>query len=386
MPFHPSLLPTPFVTVSKSALLRNMNAMSEIMQAHPAVRLRPHVKTHKCVEISKLSLTVGGASGLCFQVLDELEPHIKRILEFDKSKGKLDFMLTSSVVGPIKLKRLKDLIELSEDTTLISVLVDDVANLQQLVDLKIPIGIFIEIDVGQNRCGVNVSTSSGLQTVESLARTILDPSNKLQYRGLHAYQGALQHVRVKSERSSLVQSQSVATAAKVNSHLLSLNPPINSPLITGAGTGSFLHELSGGVHNEVQPGSYVFMDTDYLANSSPPPFEHSLWILGTVLSNATGRACCDIGSKAVDLVSGVPKFTNGMTSEYLTDVVYESGGDEHGVLNPTHPNVQAMSVGDLVYSVPCHIDPTVNLHSEIAVIGDSGDVEDIWEIHRSCGR
>ena len=128
------------------------------------------------------------------------------------------------------------------------------------------------------------------------------------------------------------------------------------------------------------------MDTDYLANSNPPPFEHSLWILGTVLSNATGRACCDIGSKAVDLVSGVPKFTQGMTSKYFENMEYESGGDEHGVLSPTKEGAEILKVGDLVHAVPCHIDPTVNLHSEIAVINDAGDVEDIWEVHRSCGR
>jgi D-serine deaminase-like pyridoxal phosphate-dependent protein len=117
------------------------------------------------------------------------------------------------------------------------------------------------------------------------------------------------------------------------------------PVVTGAGTASYHEEARLGVHNEVQPGSFMLMDTDYgdnrkRADDEAPDFQHALWIHSSVMSTAMDerKVIIDAGSKAVDLVSGVPSFTdqadnwgmNGVRKD--ESVEFSSGGDEHGIL------------------------------------------------------
>ena len=106
--------------------------------------MRAHVKTHKCVELGELTLRKrpiaggcgfegGGATGLCFQVLDELAPFLSSVERFEPSNhgnpelpgSKLDFLLTSQVISPVKLSRLSHLLALHADKVQLSVLIDD---------------------------------------------------------------------------------------------------------------------------------------------------------------------------------------------------------------------------------------------------------------------
>ena len=155
--------------------------------------------------------------------------------------------------------------------------------------------------------------------------------------------------------------------------------------ITGAGTGTFLIERDSNVYDEIQPGSYIFMDRDYADNVRGPddlPFEHALFVLTTVMSRPTAtRAVVDAGLKASSVDSGLP------TVWRRADLSYQGASDEHGVLQLDVDDEQAIAtpLGERLLLVPGHCDPTVNLYDQLICLRglanpDRARVEAIWPI------
>ena len=158
------------------------------------------------------------------------------------------------------------------------------------------------------------------------------------------------------------------------------------PLVTGAGTGSFVHEGASGLYGELQPGSYLFMDRDYADNQptpGAPVFEHALFVKSQVISAGSAHAVVDAGHKSHAVDSGLPR-------PWGLDLAFANGGDEHGILRCRPGGSALPALGETVWLVPGHCDPTVNLHDHyIAVRGglDSGRVEAVWPVDaRGCVR
>ena len=147
--------------------------------------------------------------------------------------------------------------------------------------------------------------------------------------------------------------------------------------MTGAGTGTYLLEAGSGVYNELQPGSYVFMDADYgrnLGEDGLPmhEFEQSLFILATVMSHPVPeRAVVDVGLKAHSVDSGMPGVVGVPGAEYL------KASDEHGLIALRGPG--RVSLGQKLRLIPGHCDPTVNLYDWL-VCYRRDQVEAIWPI------
>jgi len=216
------------------------------------------------------------------------------------------------------------------------------------------IDVCIEIDVGYGRCGVPPGPAA-----LALAR-LVTAAPVLRFAGLHAYHGRAQHQRSDAERhATIAQAAQAVTATR---HALEA-AGIAVPVVTGAGTGSFVHEAASGVWNEIQPGSYLFLDADYAANeASPdaPAFEHALFVKAQVISRSADRAVCDAGHKSHAIDTGLP------TVWLPQGLSFGNGGDEHGVLRGEH----LPELGETVWLVPNHCDPTVNLHE--ALVGVRG--------------
>jgi 3-hydroxy-D-aspartate aldolase len=377
------------------------------------VNLRPHVKTHKSVEICELSLRKRatatdsfpglGATGLCFQVISELVPIVQNLDLFDVENhgnpalegGKLDFLLTSEVISPFKLNKLASLASSCRDSVLISVLVDDMSNVTALSDLAakhgVQFGVFLDINCGQNRTGLSASSAECLEAITRIAGAVESDGNLL-YRGIHSYQGLLQHTRgLKQRENEIKAAASITGSVKDALDAKGLTPGI----VTGGGTGSFFSEGTNLSHTELQPGSFLFMDTDYGDNEPDercPVFEHALWIHTCVISSQrmaadgsrVNKAVVDAGSKAVDLVSGVPSFTDqaeeeGMNGRRDGRVVYSSGGDNHGILMFEEDSGVALDRGDFVRLLPRHIDPNVNLHDKL-LVWDGEKITQVWNV------
>jgi D-serine deaminase-like pyridoxal phosphate-dependent protein len=206
----------------------------------------------------------------------------------------------------------------------------------------------------------------------ALARRIA-ASPHLRFGGLQAYHGSAQHLRTVGERRSAIES--AVDSVKRTRALLDA-AGIACPKVTGAGTGTYLFEAASSVYDELQPGSYIFMDADYARNdwteSGIPRFEHSLFVWTTVMSRTTAeRAIVDAGLKASSIDSGMPRIAAGGPAEYI------KASDEHGVIELN--GAAGYAVGDKLKLIPGHCDPTVNLYDHFICVR-GGRVEAIWPI------
>jgi D-serine deaminase-like pyridoxal phosphate-dependent protein len=168
-------------------------------------------------------------------------------------------------------------------------------------------------------------------------------------------------------------ANAVAAARMTRDAILACGIPVDR--VTGAGTGSFVHERDSGVFNEIQPGSYVFMDRDYGDNQlgeGDVAFEHALLVRTTVMSRPDpNRAVVDAGLKASSVDSGMPVVWQ------RPDLSFVKAADEHGVL--LSAGGAAVALGEPLMLVPGHCDPTVNLYDQLVCVrGDR--VEAIWPI------
>jgi D-serine deaminase-like pyridoxal phosphate-dependent protein len=348
---------TPALVVDLDALEGNIARMAETME-RSAVRLRPHAKSHKCAQIARAQVAAG-AVGVCAQKVSEAEALV--------AGGVADVLVTNEIVGRQKTARLARLAREAR----VAVLSDDAGNVAELDAAaraeRVRLEVLVEIDVGAHRCGVEPGAPAA-----ALARRIADCKN-LRFAGLHAYHGAAQHLRSAAERRAAIDS--AAEKAALTKQLIE-KAGMACETVTGAGTGTFLLEGASRVFNEIQPGSYVFMDADYSRNdweAGWPRFEQSLFVLATVMSApAPGRAVVDAGLKASSVDSGMPLVHE------RPGVEYAKASDEHGVLRIA-AGAQAPKLGEKLLLVPGHCDPTVNLYDWLVCVRKRR-VEALWPV------
>jgi len=356
---HVSEVDTPALLIDLDALERNIRRMQE-RTAHTAVRLRPHAKTHKSTAIANMQVAAG-AIGVCCQKVSEAEIMV--------DGGVRDVLISNEIAGKAKVERVAALARRAK----VAVCVDDASSVDELAAAAQKFGatldVLVELNVGGNRCGVEIA-----EDVARLAAAIA-ASPSLRFAGLQAYHGAAQHLRGFEERQSAIDG----AVRKVNeaTSLLRRNG-LACDVITGAGTGTFEFELASGVYNELQVGSYVFMDADYGRNTDRAgkpvsDFENALFILTTVMSYPLPtRAVVDAGLKALSVDSGMPRV---MEHEA---VAYAAASDEHGRL-AIASNHAPFALGDKIRLIPGHCDPTVNLHDWFVGIRNA-HVECLWPV------
>jgi D-serine deaminase-like pyridoxal phosphate-dependent protein len=348
---------TPALVVDLDVFEHNLDLMANAVRGG-GVALRPHAKSHKCPDIAHAQIE-RGAVGICCQKVGEAEAFV--------AAGIRDVLVTNEIVGTKKLARLAQMATKAR----VGVLADDAATVRHIGAAARAAGVsidaLVEIDVGANRCGTPPGPPA-LAIAELIART---PG--LSFRGIHAYHGAAQHLRTPEERRAAI-AQAVDFARQTKMAIEAAG--IACPTVTGAGTGTWQSERDSGVYTEVQPGSYIFMDADYQKNALAPDqhhFEQSLFVLATVMSAPVrGRAVVDAGLKAFAFDSGPPVIygARGLT--------YVKASDEHGVL-AVDADARPPVIGDRVWLIPGHCDPTVNLYDWI--VGVRGTrVECLWPV------
>lgn len=353
---HVTAIDTPALVLDLDAFERNLERMAAALRG-TGVRLRAHGKAHKCPEIARRQVALG-AVGVCCQKVSEAAVFVEAGIE--------DVLVTNEVVGDAKLRHLAELARRAR----IGVLVDHSQQVRALAAAAqahaVTLDVYVEVDVGAGRCGV----APGEEAAQ-LARAIV-ASPPLRFAGLHCYHGTAQHMRAPEERAVAIAAASQA-ARMTKRAIEALGIAVER--VTGGGTASFLHERDSGVFNEIQAGSYAFMDRDYGDNrlgQGDIAFEHALFVRTTVMSRPTaGRAVVDAGLKASSVDSGMPAVWK------RPDLRYVKASDEHGVLDT--PDAAAVALGDALMLVPGHCDPTFNLYDELICIrGDR--VEALWPI------
>lgn len=349
---------TPALIVDLDAFEHNVELMRGYVEGMD-VRLRAHAKTHKSADIALYQMAQGGACGICCQKVSEAEALVRG--------GVKDILISNEVTDPIKIKRLARLANVAR----IIVCVDDAANVAALSraaqEMASTIEVLVEIDCGAQRCGVQ----AGAPAV-NLARTVSDAPN-LVFAGLQAYHGSAQHIADPAKRRGAIDLAVEMTRETVR---LLAEAGLNCAIVGGGGTGSFDMEGASGVYNELQCGSYIFMDADYGrihgdSGQVVGGFAHALFVLTSVMSKTEPtRAVCDAGLKALAVDSGLPIIFD------RTNLTYTAANDEHGKIDD--PRNQ-LALNDRLKLVPGHCDPTCNLHDWYVGVRN-GVVETLWPV------
>jgi 3-hydroxy-D-aspartate aldolase len=343
---------TPSLVLDLDTFDENLRTLKKSLQGRN-VRVRPHAKTHKSVDIAKRQVAEG-AVGLCCQKVSEAEALAEG--------GIADILVSNEVVGAGKIARLA---ELSRRVHL-GVCVDNMGNLREIARSGARLDVYIELEVGMRRCGI-APGEAAVELAQEIAR-----HPHLRFGGLQAYHGRAQHVRSTKERKAAIDA--AATAARMMKKLL-LSSHLPCPVVTGAGSGTYMLEVESGAWDEIQPGSYVFMDADYARNewSAPlPRFGHSLFVLTTVMSRPSAdMAIVDAGLKGSSVDSGMPGIWQ------RTGLEYTKASDEHGWVSIKEN--EKVALGDKLMLVPGHCDPTVNLYDWYVCVR-KGVVEALWPV------
>lgn len=362
------LLDTPALLIDLPAMTRNIERMAAFAKSR-GVNLRPHVKTHKSVEIARRQVAAG-AIGVSCVTLGEAEVMVQG--------GIPGVLITSPAVTPSKIARLIKLAQQARPGD-VMVVVDNPQNLAELAraasELTHPLDVLVDYGAGYNRTGA----ATQAKVLELAALAAAEP--RLRLRGLQAYAGNLQHIVARDERSAAAAGLRETVAGIVAA---ARRQGLNFDIVTGAGTGT--HDLDSQEHafTELQAGSYVFMDAEYsrvLADGDrPSPFETSLFVQTAVVStNATDWVTVDGGTKCFSTDSGVPVVAKGADAASR----YAFFGDEHGKLMPPAGSQASQAprpaLGARVEFVTPHCDPTVNLHDAYHVV-EGGTLVAIWPV------
>jgi D-serine deaminase-like pyridoxal phosphate-dependent protein len=352
------MLDTPSMLVDLTLMQANIASLMGHFRAKH-VHVRPHLKTVKSPELAHILLAAGAVGG-CVAKVSEAEVMAQAGIE--------DLLITSEIVGKPKLARL---VALLQQHPHIKVVVDSLTGAEQLNqamhDAQLTLNVLLDLNVGQNRCGVMPG-----EAALALARHI-DAMSNLHLIGVQGYEGHLQHLHDPVERAQRCR-QSMHLLTSTAAQLLAEGFAIE--IVTTGGTGTA--EICAGCDGvtEVQPGSFIFMDTDY-RNALGPVYSNALTILSTVISRpAPNRAVVDAGLKSLSIDSGMPE------PRELPGVKYRPGGDEHGILTWDESAESAsfkLEVGDRIEFIPSHIDTTINLHDYYYAYRN-GKLEAIWPV------
>jgi D-serine deaminase-like pyridoxal phosphate-dependent protein len=354
-------LNTPVLVLDRDALDRNIARMAALVEQH-GVKLRPHAKTHKSVNIARRQIAAG-AVGVCCAKIGEAE-----VLADGGIEG---LLITSPVAAPGAIARLASLAGRSPGLLAVVDHPDVAASINQALTISgATLGVVIDIDPGIRRTGV-----ASPEATVALAQAIAGLP-QLKYGGVQFYCGSHQHIASFADRRAAIAERtdylrSVLDALTAAGHA--------AELITGSGTGTHRIDLDLGVFTELQAGSYVFMDRQYLdcelTEGDPAPFETALLVDTRVVSANYGPlVTIDAGFKSLSTDGGKAGIVRGAPES----AAFTFMGDEHAAL--IAPGIgDALRPGDVVTLVVPHCDPTVNLYDHYHVVQDETLVE-IWPV------
>ncbi len=354
-------LDTPALVVDLDALEANLATMEATVRAN-GIAARPHAKTHKCPAIARMQLDAG-AVGICVAKVGEAQALFDHGIE--------ELLMTTSNVTPTKIRRAMGL---RKQCPRFIQATDTEENARALSEAAAAFGVtadvVVDVDPGGHRTGITPGAPA-----LGLAQ-LVDRLPGLRLRGILCYDGGSQHVKGFEVRQKQTLERLAAAADTCDRMRAS---GLDTGIFSGGGTGSYNidHQTPG--FTDVQVGSYVFMDAQYLeiGGKTDPEvytdFEPSLTILATVLNaQYEGRATTDAGAKACTINRPWPivKGETGMS--------YTSGSDEFGSIRYEDPS-RTYKVGDRLELIVSHCDPVVNLYDRMFAVRN-GRIEAVWPI------
>jgi D-serine deaminase-like pyridoxal phosphate-dependent protein len=345
-------LDSPQLLIDLDVVDANTSRMFGAFRDRP-VGVRVHFKSLKCAGLARYLAAKGAKSFLCAKLSEA---------EVLAAAGLTDLFIANQIIGPRKLQRLADLARRAQ----ISVCVDDAGNVEELSQAAVAagahIGILVEVDIGMGRCGVE----PGEQALAMARRVQSSPG--LRFLGLQGYDGHLQLLSDPAERRAKCLEglkQLVATRRLIE------QAGIPVLVVTGGGTGTWEFVGSYEGVSEIQPGSFVLMDSAY--HAVRPEFGCALSILATIISRRPQWYVLDAGSKAISRDFGTPVIKNRSQDRVV------KLSEEHTKVETDDPAIQ---VGDRLEVIPTHCCATMNLHRNCLAVR-KGRLEARWPIEAS---
>jgi len=353
-------LDSPALCVDLDRMEQNIRMVHSALKG-TGVGVRPHAKTHKCPEIAKMQIAAG-AVGVCTAKISESEIML--------TNGIANVLMTGVNVTVPKIRKA---MELRKKYAGFIQATDNPRNVQDLQDAAKAAGIVADVVVD-----IDVVKRSGViagAPALSLAQT-MDKMPNLKFRGLLAYDGGVQHVIGFQKRKETAMKN---FEPAVMTYEMVKKAGLNAEIFSGGGTGTYNIMTAVPGFTDVQVGSYVFMDCQYMEIGGAKnekvfdDFASSLTVMTTIVNaNHPGRLVTDSGSKALTLnrptpfVIGEPGFS------------YQAGSDEYGTITIETSN-KTYKVGDRLEVIVPHCDPVINLYD--FMYGIRGDkVESILPI------
>ncbi|MEX2231281.1 MAG: DSD1 family PLP-dependent enzyme [Cyclobacteriaceae bacterium] len=336
-------LDSPALCVDLDKMAQNIKTVHTRLQG-TGVAVRPHIKTHKCPEIAKMQVAAG-AVGVCAAKLSESEIML--------NNGISNVLMTGVNVTVPKIQRAMTLRKKHKGFIQA---VDNPQNAQDLQDAAKAAGITADVVVD-----INMIKRSGVipgDPALALAQMV-DKMPNLKFRGILAYDGGVQHVAgfQKRKEQALKNFEPV-----VKTYDMMKAAGLNLEIFSGGGTGTYdiMNAVSG--FTDVQVGSYLFMDCQYIIIGGAKnetvfdDFAASLTVMTTIINNSyPGILTTDSGTKALTLnkpnavVIGEPEFN------------YIAGSDEYGTIR-FEKSAKQYKVGDRLEVIVPHCDPVINLY------------------------
>lgn len=346
-------LPTPCLLLDLDALDHNIKTMQDYVRDEARCQLRPHIKTHKCPKLAHLQIQAGAIGITCAKLGEAVEM---------SHAGIKSILIANQVIGDDKIKVLAGLNRYGE----VMPAVDNEENVERISyyakKFGVIIPLFIEVDIGLNRCGVRT-----IPEALELAEVIKNLDN-VYLKGIQAYENRGDECKTLDAKLKFVNER-VGFAAKVKEALIAHGYHIEIMSNASTGTVKYTSMLPG--VTEVQPGSYVLMENAYDVSKIGLPFKQALFVLTTVCSIYKDRIVLTAGEKAVTIDQGPPVLVDDPEAKTTCN-------EEHCLVDMTE-KLRHYNVGDSVLLKPSHCCTTVNQHNHFFCIRD-GIVEDIWPI------
>lgn len=332
-------IPTPALIVDLDVLEENHKQMMLLVN-NSSAQLRPHYKSHKCIEIAHLQLRAG-AKGITCAKLGEARDLVEAGID--------DVLIANQITDKAKIAEVAALAKCCR----LGIAVDSLKNIQDLENAAVvqdsTIHCLVEYDIGMKRCGVY-----SLDDLYTLAKAI-DDCKHLVFEGIQAYAGQLSHEPNCEVRRT--EGDNIEQKLKEAKAFLELRGLVVSH-ISGCSTASVQnHARSDTAYTEFQAGSYIFMDVAY-GELSDLTFKNSLFVLTTVISQAGGGTIMDAGRKSISLDQKPPVL-----------VGYENCSlklsEEHTTV---HISGNKIEIGEKMKIIPGHCCTCVNLYDYIYFI------------------
>jgi D-serine deaminase-like pyridoxal phosphate-dependent protein len=348
-------LPTPALLVDIDRLQANIDGMAR-RAADLGVSLRPHVKTHKCVEIAGMQ-RAAGCSGITVSTLFEAEVF---------ATAGFDDILWAFPVIPSRVRQARELAE----RVRLGVVVDSAAAVDALAQERFPFEVWVKVDCGYHRCGVDPSGDDALHLVRAAEQGGMRFAGLLSHSGdAYARPGLeARAAAAEGERAAIVALASRIRDAGVDVAHVSVG---STPAMTA------VRSLAG--VTEARPGNYVYFDRTQVALGSCGPEDCALTVVATVISSGREHSVIDAGALALSQDAGPEP---GVMGELIavggepapaTARVVRSLSQEHGQLDA------ALPVGTRVRILPNHSCLTAACFTRCwAVRGD--EVEGHWRV------